>query len=104
MPVYAPPPLLAKLSINVQPISVLEQAPPPELAVLSARMQLLSVPPNAPPPEDAAELPISTQLLTTAEGEAHHTPPPLCSSVKFPAARVAPLVSVKPTNASPLVR
>ena len=61
-------------------------------------VQLFSVPPYAPPPPPPArvELPVSTQLDTTAPADSHNTPPPSLAAT--------PLVSVKPTSAAPLVR
>ena len=37
-------------------------------------------------------------------GETHQTPPPLCSWIKSPAARVAPKTRVNPLSSAPFVR
>src|SRR6266700_2067642 len=93
---YAPPPAEpAELPLSVQLFSALIYAPPPSTsAALPVSVQLFSVLPDAPPPQPA-ELPLSTQLDTTAPAEGHHTPPPLLA---------VPLVSVKPTSAAPSPR
>ena len=95
----------AELPVNVQLFSVQSQAPPPWSAELPVNVQLLSVQSAAPPPmacqrqiqvpacrvagqravvERAAigpaahdaELPVSTQLDSTALVDSQYTPPP----------------------------
>src|SRR5579859_6505220 len=81
-----------------------QYAPPPELLALLDMMRLLlMVPWKMPPPYELATLVKMKQLLTTADGEAHQTPPPDNRLVVSPEVRVAPLVKVKPLRSAPLV-
>src|SRR5438094_5235939 len=52
----------------------------------------------------SAELPVSTQLDTTALEGSHHTPPPDRSHRTSPELLVAPFVKVKPISAAPSAR
>ena len=88
----------------MQLFSVPQAAPPPSAAELPVSVQLFSVPEYAPPPDERAELPVSTQLVTTALAESHHTPPPLRSRCVSPVLLRGPLVRVKPDNTAPSVR
>ena len=58
-------------------------------------MQWLSVPKYAPPPKYVAELPVNTQLVTTALSDSHQTPPP---GVMPGGAWDQPPVSVTPSS------
>src|SRR4051812_49252454 len=79
-------------------------APPPDWAELRMKLQLLKVPSIAPPPQKYAELPTRTQFEIRQADASQKIPPPFWVVLGSPlVVSVAPLVSVNPLKAAPLV-